>query len=72
MVVDLECTLGLESKIGGLEAEPLENFDKMSAFEAFSSNLEAEPLRGSGLEPPEILTKMSAFEAFSSDLEAGP
>ena len=50
--------------------EPLENFDKMSAFEAFSSNREAEPLRWSGLEPPEILTKMSAFEAFSSNLEA--
>ena len=61
MVVDLECTLGLESKIGGLEAEPLENFDKMSAFEAFSSNLEAEPLQGSGAEPPENFDKNECF-----------
>ena len=44
----------------------------MSAFEAFSSNLEAEPLKGSGWSPQKILTKMSAFEAFSSDLEAEP
>ena len=42
----------------------------MSAFEAFSSDLEAEPLQGSGWSPQKILTKMSAFEAFSSNLEA--
>ena len=44
----------------------------MSAFEAFFSDLEAEPLQGSGWSPRKILTKKSAFEAFSSNLEAGP
>ena len=44
----------------------------MSAFEAFSNNLEAGPDGGKGRSPWKILKKMSAFEAFSSNLEAGP
>ena len=45
---------------------------KMSAFEAFTSDLEAESLWGSGRSPRKILTKMSTYEAFSSNLEAEP
>ena len=43
--------------------EPLENFSKMSAFDAFSSNLEAEPLRRSGVEPPENFDKNDCFRS---------
>ena len=63
---------------GNLRAEqgsgrsPQKILTKMSAFEAFSCNLEAEPLQGSGWIPQKILIKMTAFEAFSSNLEAEP
>ena len=45
----------------------------MIAFEAFSSDLEAGPLRGTGSGAPKNFEKnaMSAFETFSSDLGAG-
>ena len=40
---------------------PWKILTKMSAFEAFSSNLEAEPLRGLGAEPPENFDKNECF-----------
>ena len=50
---------------------PRKILTKMNAFEAFSSNLEAEPLQRSGGEPPENFDKNECFEAFSSNLQAG-
>ena len=45
----------------------------MSAFEAFSSNLEAKPLRGSGAEPRKNFTKKGAYVEYSTgNLEAEP
>ena len=45
----------------------------MKAFEAFSSNLEAKPMRKMEAESPENFDKNElAFEAFSSHLEAKP
>ena len=50
--------------------EPQKIWTKLSAYEALSGNLEANPLWG--WSSWKILTKMNAFEAFSSDLEAEP
>ena len=41
----------------------------LRAFEAFSSDLEAGPWRGSGRSPQKIWTKMTDFEAFTRDLD---